>query len=642
MLPKIIELVKQQVNTDGNSIDSFRVSKFNQVGLATYTCLFIVSIHFILIEKYETAVICGFIFLAMSFCFFWAKYKSFDRGVTLFLCMLTMACCYFMWRHEGLADEALLVFPGLLIFAAVIVNFKFAVVLLVVMIANVFAIGYVNETGIYINPPPKSNLNNAFLVSAILILLTFSVSFLAGELHQLLLKLNLENKRVKRSQKEIERLLNHDALTGLPNRVLAKEFCSQHIEQNTRAGHKTALLFIDMDDFKSVNDTLGHSIGDEYLVALSNKLKKELRGADTLCRVAGDEFIIIAEHKHETSSESILALRILSSLKEPITLQPVANDDNSLSNDIVLSASIGVSIYPDDGTDFETLCNNADLAMYKAKEGGRNNYCYFNPEMSKDNSRQLAVAQALRFAISNNELSLHYQTKQDLSTNKVVGAEALLRWESEKLGTVAPIEFIPIAEHSGSICDIGTWVLNNAVKTCKEWHEQGHSQLSISVNISSIQLKRGSFEDVVLGALDKYQLEGRFLVLELTESILFDMHEELSETMSSIKAAGVRLAIDDFGTGYSNLGYLKKIDISMLKIDRSFVSKINTSSHDLAIVRAIIEISNSLSIECVAEGIETQEVANTLQKLTCDLGQGYLWNKPMNAANFLAFLRSPK
>jgi len=652
MLKTLIAFVRSGFKMDAideNSIDSFRINKFKQVILVTCVCLIIITSHFIYLEKYETVVVLGLMFIVTAVCLFWAMYSSVKVASSFFLTLLTSACCYFMWRFDGLSDEALIAFPGLLIFAAVITNFRFAVFLLLIMIANVFAIGYVNQYGIYTNIPLASSVNNAFVISAILVLITFTVSFLASELQQLLIKLNKENLRVKKSQKEIERLLNHDVLTGLPNRVLAEEFFGQHVKHNSQTKRKTALVFIDVDDFKSVNDTLGHSMGDQYLKALSSKLRLELRGADSLCRVAGDEFVIIAEHSEHGFQESTLALRILDSLKQPICLSGVPQDtprslaspNPSVVSDhqIVLSASIGIAIYPDDGEDFETLCNNADLAMYKAKNAGRNNYSYFNADMSKDNSRQLAIAQALRVAIENNELTVHYQGKHSLSTTAVVGAEALLRWNSEKLGKVSPVDFIPVAERSGSIIEIGEWVLNEAVKTCKEWHLLGHTNMSISVNVSSIQLKRGNFENIVLSALEKYDLAGKFLVLELTESILVDMHEALSTTIRSIKNAGVRLAIDDFGTGYSNLGYLKKLDINMLKIDRSFISKISTSEHDLAIVTAIIEISNSLGIECVAEGIESADIAVKLQALKCDLGQGYFWNRPMDADNFKVFLK---
>lgn len=633
------------------SIDSFRTQKLHQICLMSFACLIFLILNAIYIGNYERAILLAVVFILITCCFFWAKYKNFEHASRFFLGMLTLACCFFMWRNEGMADESLLIFPGLLIFAAMITNFTVAVILLLVMVVNVLALGYVNENGIYINEPYVSNMDNAFLIVAILIFLTFSVSFVASELHQLILKLNKENKQVKRSQIEIERLLNHDALTGLPNRILAKEFFKKQLALSKRQGKSVALLLLDMDDFKSLNDTLGHSVGDEYLKTLSEKLTKQLRKSDTVCRIAGDEFVIIAEHSEDESGENHLAKKILDSLREPIHLasQLVPKEldayvkkpnQEAYQNELILSASIGIALSSTDGSDFETLFNKADTAMYKAKESGRNNYCYFNPEMSSGKSKQLTIAQALRYALTNNELSIHYQSKQLLQSGKITGAEVLLRWHHPVLGQVSPDEFIPIAERTGIICEIGEWVLEEAIKSCKGWHNNGFADLSVSVNVSSIQLKRGNFDKTLLRLLDKYQFEGRFLILELTESILIDMQKELSVCFGVMQSSGVRLAIDDFGTGYSNLGYLKKFDISMLKIDRSFIFKINSSEQDFAIVKAIIDMSNSLEIQTVAEGIETKEIADLLLNLRCELGQGYLWNKPMPADNFIEYIKN--
>ena len=653
MLKKIYQgIFKRAVKDDQEyfSIDSFRSRKLRQFGLVYYTCLIVVLVHFLIIEKYESVAVLCVVFVLMTGCFLWAKYKSLQTGVTLFLLMLTSACCFFMWRNEGIADESLLVFPGLLIFSAVIANFRLAIFLLFIMVCNVFAIGYVNDAGMYTNKALESNLNNAFLTNATLVLITFSVSLLAVQIHKLLLKLDEENKQVKQSQKEIQRLLNHDTLTGLPNRVLAKEFFNKQHAINSRQGSNTLIMFLDMDDFKSINENLGHAIGDDYLKALSVKLVQQISESDTVCRVAGDEFVIIA--KHSTNEKSnLLAQKILDCLQEPIHLSSNLQDQINIAadpkltsihytNQVTLSASIGIAVAPSDGSDFESLYNKADLAMYKAKESGRNNYCYYHADMASGNNKKLSIVQALRSALANNELSIHYQSKQLLDTAAITGAEALLRWHHPELGCVPPDEFIPLAERSGIICEIGDWVLEQSIMTCKHWQSLGFTELSISVNISAIQLKRGNFEQTVINALQKYQLEGRFLILELTESILLDMHGKLAESMHIIQSHNVRLAIDDFGTGYSNLGYLKKFNVSMLKIDRSFVSQIIECDHDYAIVKAIIDMSNSLNINTVAEGIETREIADKLSQLGCKIGQGYLWNKPMPNAEFIDVIKT--
>jgi EAL domain-containing protein (putative c-di-GMP-specific phosphodiesterase class I) len=347
--------------------------------------------------------------------------------------------------------------------------------------------------------------------------------------------------------------------------------------------------------------------------------------------LGGDEFVVVAHHNPEGLLGSPLATKILTALKEPIELD---------GNQVSLSASIGIAISPQDGVEFDTLNQKADQAMYQAKDSGRNNYCYFNKDMTVNNKRQLKIAQELRRAIPNNQLSLHFQSKQSLVTGEITGAEALLRWNHPDLGNVSPVDFIPIAEKSGAINELGEWVLNEAIRACRHWHDLGFNTLPISVNVSSIQFKRGMFESLVKDTLLSHNLSGEFLILELTESMLLDVRNELAKSMQSLRAMGVRLAIDDFGTGYSNLGYLQKFDISMLKVDRSFVSKIDHSSQDLAIVKAIISMSKSLDMEVVAEGIETQNIVNELLRLGCQTGQGYFWSKPIEEQAFINYLKS--
>lgn len=534
-----------------------------------------------------------------------------------------------MWRNEGLTDEGLLVFPGLLIFSTVIANFRLTVGLLIIMSINILAIGYVNHFDIYINESNHSNLDVAFVLIAVLVLTTFSVSLISRDLNALLRKLEKENYKVKASKQEILRLQNHDPLTGLPNRILAKETFNRQVQLGIRENFNTALMFIDLDNFKSINDTMGHSAGDEFLKGVATKLKTHVRQTDTVCRLGGDEFVIISHHSEDKELSSTLANKILLSLREPI---------DTGDNQVALSASIGIAISPKDGTDFDELNQKADLAMYSCKESGRDSYNYYASNMSIDNLRRQRIAQELRTAISQNQLSLHFQTKQLLSNDEVTGAEALLRWQHPELGNVPPDEFIPIAEKSGAIIEMGEWVLNAAINACSQWHASGVNPISISVNVSTMQFKKGNFEQTVQKALSNHQLEGQYLILEITESMLLDIETDLTRSFNAIKAMGVRLAIDDFGTGYSNLGYLQKFDISMLKIDRSFVVKMNHSTQDLAIVEAIINMSKILNMEIVAEGIESQEEQKELLKLGCKIGQGYFWTKPIDNAAFSNYL----
>jgi diguanylate cyclase (GGDEF)-like protein len=429
------------------------------------------------------------------------------------------------------------------------------------------------------------------------------------------------------------RLQNHDPLTGLPNRVLAEEIFQQRLRLGEREGFSVSLMFIDLDGFKSVNDSLGHVAGDHFLKTIAQRFSKTIRDTDIVCRFAGDEFVVIAVHENEQANHgySALAEKLLFALSKPVKLG---------ESYISLTASIGIAVAPAQGKSFEELNQKADIAMYSIKESGRNSYRYYHQDMSKDNVRQLTLAQGLRKACHSGQLSLHFQSKQRLKDNKVFGAEALLRWVHPELGVVSPVEFIPIAESCGAIIEIGEWVLVEAVKACAQWHKLGFTNMSVAVNVSALQLVRGDFHSKIQVTLKKYKLPAKFLVLELTESLLFDLDGEHKKSIESLRALGIRLAIDDFGTGYSNLRYLQEHDIQMLKIDRSFVSKMLSSKQDLAIVETIANMSKTLGMDIVAEGIEDNETKAALMNLGCLLGQGYLWNKPLHHDAFIAYLQA--
>jgi len=358
-----------------------------------------------------------------------------------------------------------------------------------------------------------------------------------------------------------------------------------------------------------------------------------VRETDTVCRFGGDEFVIIALHEHEGESlqYSALAEKILQVVSAPIKLE---------ASNITPTVSIGISVAPGHATNFSGLYQKADLAMYSTKRSGRNSYQYFNAEMNKDSARQLRLSQDLRAALAEHEFSLHYQSTQLIEDEEIIAAEALIRWKHPELGDISPVEFIPIAEQSGFIGEIGYWVLREAVKTCKTWHEAGFTGLCVAVNVSAIQFQRGNFEDKVQEVLEEYNLKGEFLILELTESVFFDMHSRFNRALRKIIDMEVRIAIDDFGTGYSNLGYLHENDINILKIDRSFINKIFESEKDLAIVEMIVNMSKTLGMRVVAEGVESEEQKQQLLSIGCTYGQGYLWSKSVSSDDFLALVKS--
>ncbi|WP_371194052.1 putative bifunctional diguanylate cyclase/phosphodiesterase [Glaciecola sp. SC05] len=632
-LPVAIKNVFKVGDSQSKPILHFQLDIFKRVVIACVSIIALLVIHFIFEGNSYTVWVLSSLALVFVLCFVLAKYKDASLGAALFLLSATIVVCMLMWQNDGLTDESILAFPALLIFAMLLSNFTLAGWLFLIMASNVLLIGLANEFGWYTNAVNESSLSTAIVVTLVLAMVCFSVYLASLSTHKLMLELAEENRKVVKSKKEIARLQNHDPLTGLPNRVLAEDFFGERLKIGLREGFETSLLFIDLDNFKKINDTFGHATGDQVLKTVATRLINVVRETDTVCRFGGDEFVVVALHECEEGRylQSVLAAKLLTILREPIILS-----DKQVS----LTVSIGIAVSPKDASDFEALYQMADLAMYATKQAGRNSYQYYSEDMNNDSARQLKIAQELRSAVANNELRLHYQSAQEFKTGKVVSCEALLRWTNPELGEVFPNEFIPVAEQSGSISDIGFWVLNEAVKTCKSWHDQGFAELSVAVNVSAIQFHRGHFEDKVKDVLIEHDLDGKYLILELTESLLFDVQNKLHDAIHAITDLGVQIAIDDFGTGYSNLGYLHKNDISILKIDMSFVRKILESPEDAAIVETIINISKSLGLIVVAEGVETEEVRAKLFDMGCTFGQGYFWSKPLSEVDFLTFIQN--
>ncbi|MEO7578964.1 MAG: EAL domain-containing protein [Massilia sp.] len=429
----------------------------------------------------------------------------------------------------------------------------------------------------------------------------------------------------KASQEQIRFLAYHDVLTGLPNRLRLREHFEHEIAHALRAKSKLALMFLDLDHFKLINDSLGHLVGDKLLQATSLRLKNHLRDTDIISRQGGDEFVILLPDRNNTDNLAPRIQGLMFELGRPFDI------DGYILN---VSTSIGVSIFPDDGHDFNVLLKNADTAMFKAKEEGRGTFRYFDELMNVSNLDRITIEAQLRDAIAREELSLHYQPQVSLSDGRIVGAEALLRWNSPVLGQVAPCRFIPIAEASGQIAAIGDWVLGEACRQAGAWQRAGHDSLIVAVNISAVQFKRGNLVESVTRALAQSGLDPACLELELTESLLIQDAESILVAVQRLKGLGVRLSIDDFGTGYSSLSYLKRFAVGMLKIDQSFVRGL-PSPDDAAIVRAIITMAHSLGMSVIAEGVETEEQADFLREEGCDMAQGYLFGRPVPPAELI-------
>ncbi len=433
----------------------------------------------------------------------------------------------------------------------------------------------------------------------------------------------------KLAEERIEYMAFHDPLTGLPNRRLAMERLELAIALADRSGSRTALMFLDLDNFKTINDSFGHAIGDLLLQAVAARLMTCIRDSDTICRQGGDEFLVVLGNANDTDAITIVTEKILETLAETFNVE---------GNELSTSTSIGIAVFPDDGRDIETLLKRADTAMYHAKETGRNAYRFFTEQMNLDAVEHQRIRVGLLYALERGEFRLHYQPQIDLASGAVIGAEALIRWSHPERGTLAPDQFITIAEESGLIVPIGAWVLREACRQAAAWRKSGLPQLVIAVNVSAIQFKRGDLEACVRQALDESGLPPGCLELELTESVLIHDTDQVLATLQRLKALGVMLSIDDFGTGYSSLSYLTRFKVDKLKIDRSFVCDMENHPGNALMVKAIIQMARSLNLKTIAEGVEDAELVAFLRRHHCAEAQGYYFSRPMPAIEFAHYL----
>jgi diguanylate cyclase (GGDEF)-like protein/PAS domain S-box-containing protein len=438
----------------------------------------------------------------------------------------------------------------------------------------------------------------------------------------------------KATEARIEFMAHHDALTGLPNRIRLRERFTQAVAQAAQENKRVALLFLDLDRFKTINDSLGHPVGDDLLRGIGERLRRCVRPQDTVCRQGGDEFLVLLGEIAERRQVEEIAQRILDGAAEPFAWE---------GRSLPTSCSIGIAVYPDDGNDFDTLLKRADIAMYQSKAGGRNAFHFYSSQSSSINMLDnLDLENRLRGALERRELSLCYQPIIELATLRVIGAEALLRWACPGRGSISPARFIPIAEESGLIVPIGQWVLEEACREAKSWQRDGRAPVKLAVNISGIQFMRTDLAQVVENILARSGLSPKALELEITESVLITHVERCLATIDQLHSMGVSLAVDDFGTGFSSLAYLKRLHVDTLKVDQSFVRDVLQDSEGASIVRAVIDLGHSLSLHTLAEGVERQEQADHLLAAGCRFAQGYLFAPPLPANEFKSFLESPK
>ncbi|HEY0848199.1 MAG TPA: EAL domain-containing protein [Noviherbaspirillum sp.] len=433
----------------------------------------------------------------------------------------------------------------------------------------------------------------------------------------------------KLAEERIHHLATHDALTGLPNRTMFSHLLVNAISSAQRLRRNIAVLFIDLDRFKFINDTLGHDAGDKLLKEVATRFKKALRASDVVARLGGDEFVVLVQDVNDDAHAAAVARKVLATAIKPFMLS---------GRECRVTASIGISMYPRDGDDEHWLMKNADIAMYFAKEEGKNNYQFYSPDIRSQSIERLVMENNLRYALERNELTLHYQAKRELVSGEITGVEALLRWDNDELGAVSPVQFIPVAEETGMIIPIGKWVLRTACEQNMAWQRKGLPPVRMAVNLSVRQFADEHLVADIEAILRETGMAPELLELEITEGMVVHNPEHALKLLSAIKALGVRLAIDDFGTGYSSLGQLKHFPIDTLKVDRSFIRDIATNAGDKAITEAIIAMGKTLNLTVVAEGVETVEQEAFLREQACDEMQGFYFSKPVSADDFAALL----
>lgn len=532
----------------------------------------------------------------------------------------------------GLFDLAILGYPALLIFAAILGGVGLFLSVLLLVMAQCFFIAWLTLQGLITPHIPSLSWSHLLFILIIFVVTGFSVYILVEDIKRLMLSLQRENAKVQNSRAEIQHLAHHDTLTNLPNRFYGEALFSQCLTACGQKQQSLALIFFDLDNFKPVNDALGHAAGDELLEKLAQRINAILKPEQHLIRFGGDEFLLLAPHNNDRAQLEELAESLI---------QQCAAVFNILQNQVVISASLGIACAPKDGSDFKQLCRKADIAMYQAKQDGRNTYHFYNESLDKVSDDKFKMLQLLRPALIEQQFELYYQPMVALHNCEITTVEALLRWPQPDGSMISPEQFIPLAESSGLINELGIWVLQQACIFCAQQRLQGTPYLRVAVNLSVMQFRDGHLQDTVERALHAAGLPPEALELELTESLLIDDTDQIQRQLKALSELGITIAIDDFGTGYSNLGYLRNFNATKLKIDRSFIGSLCVSEHDEPLVKAMINMATSLGLKTVAEGVEDEATLNKLIALGCDIGQGYYWSKPVPQEEVSELLNNP-
>jgi diguanylate cyclase len=546
-----------------------------------------------------------------------ARRGEVETAVAMLLLTLTAMASCLGWLNRGAHDAAMLVFPGVLVFAGMLGTRRLLLVLLASMLASIVGLVIADLHGWRSAGPGGETYATIVDLACILVVTAYSIWLLTGDLRRALAALELENQRVRASQAALVRVESHDALTGLPNRLLARDRFETALARGARQGRRCAALFLDLDHFKTLNDSLGHAAGDELLRQVGARLTAIVRSEDSVCRLGGDEFLMLLADLDGADAAAAVATKVLDALALPFRVQDI---------EVSTTTSIGVAVCPHDGADFDEMLKNVDIAMYQAKGSGGQTFRFFDTRMNACVIEHTGLLAGMRTGLARGEFQLHYQPQFDLRSGRLVGAEALLRWRHPTLGAVPPARFIPIAESAGFIVTLGAWVVREACRQAAAWQDRFEHGFRVSVNLSPVQFRRGDIESVLLNALDAAGLPPERLEVEITESMLVEDSRDLRGTLERLRTMGVAFAIDDFGTGYSNLAYLKRFEVGRLKIDQSFVRRLAQDAQDRAIVGAIVQMATRLGLTTIAEGVEDAPTLALLRALGCDEGQGFHWS----------------
>ena len=608
------------------SPQQWRAKRLSQISVLVAIALVLGSVSHVISGNWEVV---GWLFVGvvcMLLCHMLNHHGNTGSAKSLLLWSMTLVASGLMWSNQGLRSTDVLFFPVIMIVAGMLVRVRQFVALLISMVLFVVFITVATQA---FGMRPHQVIPHSYDVMAdvllVLVVGGYGVWVLVNDLQSVLSRLTDQVGLLGQAQEDVLRISMHDTLTGLPNRTFGRELVERALVEAQRRKMKVALMFVDLDHFKTINDSLGHTAGDDFLQQVSSRLQTAVRKSDIVMRHGGDEFVIALIDVSDVKDASKVAQGILSGMSAPFNLSGV---------EVASSCSVGVSIYPDDGLDFETLMRQVDMAVFQAKEAGRNAVSFYDKEMQDSLQTNLLLVASIRVALARREFVLHYQPVIDLPSGKLVGAEALIRWQHPEKGLLAPFFFITAAEKSGLIVEMGEWVLREACRQVSYWIKKGCEPFVISVNLSPVQFKRGNVEEMIESALLESELPASCLELEITESTLVQDVDKFMQSLQRIKSMGIKISIDDFGTGYSNLSYLQRFEVDKLKIDRSFVMQIMKGPQERALVAAIIQMAKSLNLTTNAEGIEEDDVRKELLALGCDLGQGYFFDRPLAPEKF--------